>query len=758
MLNCKNWTWPGILSVVILAALANGYQGPSVEEDLTAKTTRLIEGDHPWASVKADRRDLIITGFAPSADAAKAVLDLARKTNGARIIIDETEPLAAANPYRLNIAKSQNGIVLKGNAPDHQTRDAIMAAAQQISEGREVENKLELAAGAPAAFEEFAGIALRMLPGLSSGAIDLTDTAISFSGVASTLEGFDQIATFMENLPTGYELAESTLVPPAVSPYRWSVSKHASGITIRGHVPSVEAREQVISDANRIFATTDIVDLQVLASGDPAQSSQARTLLQNLVARLDAGQGNMVDQTVSIAGRVNDTQVAKALEADLLSQLPQGYTGSTNIMVPAVAASVEETAPVVASPFIWEITKAPEGVTISGNVTSPEVAAATVELAKMNLNVAEVSDNQQIANGAPQRIVEAREFIIRQLRVFDSGTGRVTDTTVTLKGQLKNNNLAGLVERAIKQQLPEGYTGSVDLSYPTSEKITATALVVKPPVADPFRWSVSKLPSGVTVLGNVSSESIRAANIDLIKSRLGVEELTDKQSVARGAPDDIDEVIRLLINQVRFLEAGQGNIIGNIVSVTGKARNQNIRNLIDRTVTGRLPQGFTGTTNIVFPKSEVKQGSAPRFVVNDPEPEAETQPAVEPAPELEGEAAVCQQNIVNAVDGRNIKFETARAIIEADSRRIVDDVIKAAKECPEVRFQIGGHTDSRGRESYNQSLSETRARSVVRYMVNAGIDPERVTARGFGEASPVADNDTSEGRAKNRRIEFKVIQ
>jgi len=75
-----------------------------------------------------------------------------------------------------------------------------------------------------------------------------------------------------------------------------------------------------------------------------------------------------------------------------------------------------------------------------------------------------------------------------------------------------------------------------------------------------------------------------------------------------------------------------------------------------------------------------------------------------------------------------------------------------------VRFEIQGHTDNVGSEEFNQKLSDERAEAVRAYMIEKGIAAERLTAKGYSMSTPAAPNDTKEGRAKNRRIEFKPIR
>jgi outer membrane protein OmpA-like peptidoglycan-associated protein len=82
-------------------------------------------------------------------------------------------------------------------------------------------------------------------------------------------------------------------------------------------------------------------------------------------------------------------------------------------------------------------------------------------------------------------------------------------------------------------------------------------------------------------------------------------------------------------------------------------------------------------------------------------------------------------------------------------------VLKAHPEIKQI--QIEGHTDDRGSDRANQRLSQRRADSVMKYLVNAGIESDRLTAKGFGESTPIADNKKRAGREKNRRVEFKIV-
>jgi len=105
----------------------------------------------------------------------------------------------------------------------------------------------------------------------------------------------------------------------------------------------------------------------------------------------------------------------------------------------------------------------------------------------------------------------------------------------------------------------------------------------------------------------------------------------------------------------------------------------------------------------------------------------------------------------------DIHFETASAILKPESTKIIDKVVKLMKEHTDLSFSIEGHTDGDGTDESNLTLSEKRAEAVRTYITENGVAASRLTVKGFGESKPIASNDTDEGKAKNRRVEFVVI-
>jgi outer membrane protein OmpA-like peptidoglycan-associated protein len=105
----------------------------------------------------------------------------------------------------------------------------------------------------------------------------------------------------------------------------------------------------------------------------------------------------------------------------------------------------------------------------------------------------------------------------------------------------------------------------------------------------------------------------------------------------------------------------------------------------------------------------------------------------------------------------NIFFETNKATIKPESEGELELLANLLIENPTIRLEISGHTDNVGSYRANQKLSEARAKSVVEYLVAKGVGSSRLEYKGYAFNQPVADNNTPEGRAQNRRVEFKVI-
>lgn len=106
-----------------------------------------------------------------------------------------------------------------------------------------------------------------------------------------------------------------------------------------------------------------------------------------------------------------------------------------------------------------------------------------------------------------------------------------------------------------------------------------------------------------------------------------------------------------------------------------------------------------------------------------------------------------------------IQFEHAKATIKDESHDLLNEIVKVIQENPHIKkIAIEGHASSDGNKAFNRKLSDDRAKSVRTYLVDHGISGATLTAKGYGDDKPIANNDTEEGREKNRRVEFNIVE
>lgn len=104
-----------------------------------------------------------------------------------------------------------------------------------------------------------------------------------------------------------------------------------------------------------------------------------------------------------------------------------------------------------------------------------------------------------------------------------------------------------------------------------------------------------------------------------------------------------------------------------------------------------------------------------------------------------------------------VTFDVNQANIKPEFTQVLDKIAQVVNHYPQTMIEVAGHTDSTGSATYNQALSENRSASVKSYLAQQGVQYQRITAVGFGESQPVADNATKEGRAANRRVEIELV-
>lgn len=231
-------------------------------------------------------------------------------------------------------------------------------------------------------------------------------------------------------------------------------------------------------------------------------------------------------------------------------------------------------------------------------------------------------------------------------------------------------------------------------------------------------------PGQVLAAGTVPDEATKAAVLARLREIYGVERVVDQIAVGQVATPAnwTGYVQKLLTPDLKQISRGQLKIDGTTVSLRGEVANEAQR------------QKFA---------SDVATSLNPTYTVNNG---------------LRVASGAEQGILDSTLANRIVEFESGKATLTPAGRAILDDMIRAMKKLKERRIEIIGHTDNVGLRATNQGLSQARAEAVKAYLSVNGINGELLTASGQGADRPIASNDTPAGRARNRRIEFRIAQ
>jgi outer membrane protein OmpA-like peptidoglycan-associated protein len=233
-----------------------------------------------------------------------------------------------------------------------------------------------------------------------------------------------------------------------------------------------------------------------------------------------------------------------------------------------------------------------------------------------------------------------------------------------------------------------------------------------------------------------------AGNADLYRIHLAVSARPKPTIVVRGQVKD--QVSKEPIPaSIQFFEKESGEVMGQATAAPGDGSYQFVLPAGKHYVLRIDRAGYYVTTEQVDLASETRF----RELIRD----------IYLMPNAERMAA----NLASGLDMfrlDNVLFEFAKADLRKDDKPNLDRLVSLLKDRPEIRIEVQGHTDNTGADARNQELSEERASSVVKYLIEKGIPAERLSSKGFGATKPIASNATESGRAQNRRVEIKIIQ
>ena len=229
-------------------------------------------------------------------------------------------------------------------------------------------------------------------------------------------------------------------------------------------------------------------------------------------------------------------------------------------------------------------------------------------------------------------------------------------------------------------------------------------------------------PGKVVASGTVPDEAARAAILGRLRELYGAQNVIDRLEVGGVVPPPnwSENMAKILTPNLKQVHKGQLQVNGTQIALQGSVGNEAVRQQVVSTMATSLNPTYTIDNGLVAAGGEA------------------------------------QSLLDKTLSNRVVEFESGSATLTPLGRAILDEMTAAIKQIGSPKIQLIGHTDSQGNRQANVALSLARAGTVRNYLVEKGIPADTLSAAGSGPDQPVASNDTLEGRAKNRRIEFRL--
>ncbi len=498
---------------------------------------------------------------------------------------------------------------------------------------------------------------------------------------------------------------------------RFSVEilRSESGISLIGLVPATMDREAFVADVTDIASRVDVSDFLEAADYPSPQGWQdAMDFALRSLKHLDRTKISVDAQSVSITAITTSPEEKAKVEATLTRRVPNDLELVLDISAPR---------PVIA-PFTTRFLIDDQGARFDAcsadtNAARDRIIAAaraagmTQEpICIVGLGVPSPSWSQAVS----QTIAAVAEL----------GQGTVTFT---------DGDISLLAVQGTPEAVFDDVIGSLESNLP--DVFSLKAVLPDPPeeaVVEELEFTATLSPEGLLQLrGRVATPTDKTMVDTFAMARFSSDGVDMKARVDDTVPENWTYRIVTGLDALSYLTNGILSVTPDSLSVRGATGQSDANAKIAALLSDQLGDGARFSINVRYEESLDP-------VVTVPTPE---------------ECAA----MINAVkETQKINFEPGSARLDVAGKQIMDDIAGILRECGQIPLEIGGHTDSQGRETMNQQLSQARAQAILSELRMRRVLTGSITAVGYGESQPIADNETEEGREANRRIEFKLIR
>ena len=681
-----------------------------------------------------------------------------------------------AERYEWTATKAPSGsITLSGMAPSPEAEATLLA-----STGSSVAEAMVYASGEPNNFVASAQTGITLLQWLSDGRVAFDGAGWLITGTARTPIDKGAIEADFVNrklASAGWSMAVAAPAPtvPEVSPYIWSATRTDSGVALAGHVPTAGLQRFLA-----VHAGEGVADTTELGTGAPEGFVSSATAALDAVLALEQGTALYDGTAWSLSGNASSAQASDALLKALNTA-----TDTSNW---SIDVSAPEPVPVATKPYVWSATKPASGqVTLAGLIP----ADALQRFVAVRAGAGAV-DQTTVDPTAPAGFADDVLAAMDALAALSEGSVRFDGTQWSIEGTLGAVADSAAIDAALAAATTPADAWQLTLLTPPPAEEPAAAeepavaqepaeaeapttveepVVIEEPVAEPaaedppaakipaidpaYVFSATRAADGAIILsGQVPADPALRYFAAITDGDIAA------VSLGAGAPETFLSSAEIGLRTLLQLSQGRLDFANGAWSISGIAPDNATRDAALAAIAGDSTNTWTAAIEAAPPVAESVAVTPPPEPAPEPAPESEPttppEPAPEPQPTAKVDVAACQAPLADFSARNAILFQSGAAIIAAESQAALDELATDLSACPDAVVHIEGHTDADGDEQLNLALSVARAEAVVEALVTRGVTPARLYAVGYGESSPIADNETSAGKRLNRRIVVTV--
>ena len=476
------------------------------------------------------------------------------------------------------------------------------------------------------------------------------------------------------------------------------ILKNQDGVSLIGLVPLVSDPEAIVDSVRAISGGAPVSELLETADFPiPRGWDIALAYGIEVLDTLPSSKLTVAPGALSIKAVAETASDRQRLERRLQQNAPKGVRVTLDIRAPR---------PVVA-PFILRAVLNDDGGRFDACTADSEAARKAILDAGFKAGVSGGAACI-LGLGTPSTDwADAAVAGLDALQKIGGGTLTMSNADITLVA--REGTSAMLFERA---------AGELESALPAVFSL-ATVLPVAPEAPEegakaPPEFIATRSPEGqVQLRGRLSDETMRAAVQSFAAAQFGADNVSPAIRLDADVPAGWPKRVMAALSSLGLDENAQGEIAGLLSSALGGAATFEL---------------------------DVTYREALDPLASIPTPEE------------------CIAMLRDAGAARKITFAPSSTEIEPEAQETIDKIAEILKDCQDAPIEIGGHTDSQGREIMNEQLSQARADAVLNAIMARRILVSNLTARGYGESQPIADNGTEEGREANRRIEFRLVK